>query len=178
MAKKNRRNEESPASWALPFVIVTALGIVGVAILIYGFNDVQQAWVSRSWSHVQGSVVSYSVEERESTDSDNRVKTYYYPHIVYRYQVNEQNYTGNRIAFGDAGGDSSGLHGYYEEQNVTVYYSPDDPSHAVLRPGEFETPWWVLGIGVCFAGVGIPSALGILARVLRWLIARLNPATA
>lgn len=171
MAMTRHRDEDSPASWAIPFVIVTLLGIVGLAIIIYGFNDVQQAWVSRNWSHVQGTVVSYSVEQRESTDSDNRVKTYYYPHIVYRYQVNEQNYQGTRIAFGDAGGNLSG-YGYFAEQNVTVYYSPDDPSRAVLRPGEIETPWWVLGVGVCFAGLGIPSALGILARVLRWLIAR------
>ncbi len=177
MVKQNRRDEDSPASWAIPFVIVTLLGIVGVAILAFGFNDVQQAWVSRSWPHVQGTVVSYSVEQRKSTDSDNRVKTYYYPHIVYRYQVNEQNYSGNRIAFGDAGGNSPG-YGYFQEQNVTVYYSPDDPSQAVLRPGEMQTPWWVLGIGVCFAGLGIPSALGILARVLRWTVARLNCAMA
>jgi len=172
----NRRDENSPASWAIPFFIVTLLGIVGVAILVFGFNDVRQALVSKSWHQVPGSVVSYSVEQSQTTDNDNRVHTYLYPHIVYRYQVNEVGYVGNRISFGDAGGNFSGNYSYSAGQKIAVYYSPDDPSQAVLQPGVIETPWWVLGTGVCFAGLGVPSALSILARMLRRMIARPNRA--
>jgi len=174
----NRRGDDSPMSWAIPLLMVTALGIVGLVILYFGLGDAWNAWSSRDWSQVRGTVVSYSVEQRQTTDSDNRVKTYYYPHIVYSYEVNEQTYTGNRISFGDAGGNAPLGRWYQAEDVVMVYYSPDDPNRAVLQRGELATPWWVLGAGVCFAGVGIPLALSILARILKGMIAGLNRARA
>jgi hypothetical protein len=174
----NGQKDDSPASWAVPFLMVTALGIVGVVILYYGFDDAWNAWASRDWPKARGTVVSYSVEQRKVTESDNRERTTYYPHIAYRYEVNEHTYTGNRISFGDAGGNAPPGRWYQAESQVTVYYSLDDPNRAVLQPGELATPIWVLGVGVCFAGVGIPLSLSILARSLQWMIRRLYRAEA
>jgi hypothetical protein len=174
----NRRDDDSPAEWAIPLFIVTALGVVGLLILYMGLGDLRGAWASRTWPQVHGTVVSYDVEQRQETDSRNHRYYIYTPHIVYLYHVDEQTYHGNRITFGDPGGNSPVGWRYHAEDTVNVYYSPDDPSVAVLEPGVMSTPLWVLGVGVCFAGLGVPLALAIVVRILRWLIVGRNRAAA
>jgi len=149
----NWKDNDSPVTWAIPLFIIAAVGIVGLLILYMGLSDALSVWASASWPHVRGTVVSYSVEQRTGKDSDNREKTY----------------LGHRITFGDAGGTIVGR-GYLATEMVTVYYSLNDPGNSVLEPGKLATPLWVLGMGVCFAGVGVPSTPMILVRILRWLI--------
>ena len=61
------------------------------------------------------------------------------PNVKYRYTVAGKTYSGNRYRFGEIySSDGIGYQIVAEHpagKRVTVYYNPDDPADALLRPG-------------------------------------------
>jgi hypothetical protein len=81
-------------------------------------------------------VVTHSAVERQS---DSEGSNTYSPNIKYKYAVAGKEYSGNRYRFGqDSSNDHSAQRIVTEHpvgKQVSVYYDPDRPSEALLRPG-------------------------------------------
>jgi len=85
----------------------------------------------------------------------------YSAHVVYSFEVDGEKFESNRLWFG---GDYSTsdrsemfeiVKKYPAGQDVTVYYSADDPSQSVLTPGAFASSYIMYGIGMAFLGIGV-----------------------
>ena len=87
--------------------------------------------------------------------------------MSYDYQVAGRSYTGNRISISDGeynirDGAVQAIRGLQEGQRLPVYYNPDDPSEAVLRPGATFASYALLAIPLGLFGLGILMLLGLL----------------
>lgn len=167
---QSRTRNKSGAEWVIPLFVVGLLGIVGVTILFLGIENALDAFASTNWATTQGTVVSYLVEPRQSTNKDNNTITTYYPHIVYHYQVKNLMYRSKRISFEEVCSDSAVDHWYKPGETIKVYYSPGDPSRAVLQAGANPLSFWHLGAGLLFALLGVPCTIIILYRMVRQTI--------
>jgi hypothetical protein len=163
----SRKLGASFSGLGIPFVITLLLAIVGTAILYIGVGDAREAFASPSWPRVQGTVVSYFIEQKESTDSNNNHTTIYTPRVVYRYQVNGVTYLGDRVTFEDVGSSGGVGAGFAPGQTVAVSYSPDDPNRAVLQPGAKLQSFWLLGVGGLFALLGYSGVASTLSGIVR-----------
>ena len=73
----------------------------------------------------------------------------YTPRLTYRYRVGSRDYEGTRIdlnrqrSFYRQSSANAVLEPYNPEREVTVYYNPDRPADALLRPG-VSTATWVI----------------------------------
>lgn len=95
------------------------------------------AWNSmraESYPTVQGVVIHSDVEVNHGDDA-----TTYGVDVKYRYEVGRRQYIGEQYRYGDmASNDDYAkriVRSLPVESIVTVYYNPDDPSDAVLKPG-------------------------------------------
>ncbi|MDX2161615.1 MAG: DUF3592 domain-containing protein [bacterium] len=118
---------------------MVAAGIVAALALFFLFQWVkgrQRTAASAAWSSTTGRVIAASVVRSARTGNSGGA---YYPSIMYQYQVNGQQYTGNRLHFGARMGT-----GFYQQVQarvnefpvgsaVTVYYDPSNPADAVLE---------------------------------------------
>lgn len=120
--------------------------VLGVVVLFFVIRGMIEAIESNSWPSVGGVVKTCELAV------DSSEGTHYSAKIAYEYSVNDKPFVGNRIA---SGGDSSMFESsareemkrYPKGKNVKVYYSPDDPSVALLEPGVRFGDW----IGVLLA---------------------------
>ncbi len=130
----------------MPFAMFEDLGkylliafVVFFGVLAWRAWQIRQA--SPEWPYVEGEMVSTRVFAQNETGGDRGVSTHeWYTEVHYRYTVNGQTYTGNRLR-------AFGLHHFSRDQaeaeltpfpvgaRVKVYYNPNKPSESVLIPG-------------------------------------------
>lgn len=127
-------------------MIALACFLLGPAFLLLGLRAYRVTSGSENWPKVEG--VIYSSEVRQPGNSRDRK---FYLVIKYRYKVDGRNYENNVIYFQTNTGTShlypiKGKSGslfspgldpddYKVNQEVTVYYKPNQPEVAALRPG-------------------------------------------
>lgn len=132
------------------------------------WKNVQLAKASTTWPATAGTVTA---SERK------RVTLRTQPRVVYSYAVNGTSYTSERISF--AAGvppkeTDEFLARYPVGKNVSVHYSPEKPSDAVLEPGTNKHVTAQLRLLlVCFV---IIIAVNVLLVFLRAMDKRENPA--
>jgi hypothetical protein len=140
-------------------------GVVGVALLLVGaamfaggvYFTLEQ---ERSLSGVQetdGVVLSSNLDPAPEGE--------FYPNVTYRYAVDGENYTNNRVFPGDtrrssAESDATEVIRRYESgDNVTVFYTVGDPGDATLRAPRSPVPVFAVGFGFVFAAFGFLLAV-------------------
>ena len=115
-----------------------------IALFWLGSTQVYYGFTSNNWPSTTG-VIEYSEFEYAGSGSNGQRR----PVVRYRYQIDNQHYQSDQIAFGpvplDNGGEAvlsmdrdaqiKSFATIDEGTNVTVYYHPSTPSNAVLLPG-------------------------------------------
>ncbi len=83
----------------------------------------------------------------------------YQANIVYDYRVSGRSYSSSRVTSGDYSHDrtlaQALLQRYPIEAHVTVHYSPNDPSVAVLETGVTEGIWFFPVGAIIFLACGM-----------------------
>ena len=137
---------------------VPFLGI-GVAQLAWCISESQQAIASSQWPTTEGQIISARVvESHEGRGTAN------FPRVIYSYAVDGASYTGTEIYFGT--GSVSELPHQAERtiqqfpvlSRVAVYYQPERPDRAVLRPGLYwySYAWFGLSLlAILVGGCGV-----------------------
>jgi len=141
--------------------IFTTIGIV--AGLVFGKPILDQAKASEEWPQTQGEILESELVESHDDDS-----TTYGAQVIYRYSLDGGEFESDRIWFGGDYSTSNRsemfevVKKYPVGQAVTVYYSPDDPTEAVLMPGAYTSSYVLFAIGMVFLGIGGSLLLGFV----------------
>jgi len=140
------------------------LFLSGAALTTFGAFFLKSAQVSRGWPSVPGVVNGIEASRYYSgrTGSTNtRTRTYVYQ-ISYQYVVDGQPYTGDRYSLGEgstasrqydtaAAARQAGTAAHPPGSPITVYYDPEFPGSAVLKPGANVGSYVPLILGLlCF----------------------------
>ena len=172
-----------PALLSLLSTIAVVLGLVGLAVIGLGLRRMGQAARSRKWPTTPGSIRSSTIlsrlaptlpqaDEDEEQAAARPPQTLYRPEVTYTYTVEGKTYTGTKLG-GDTVEVSSERHArehaarYVPGAPVTVYYDPENPSHALLEPGVHSVSWLMPAVGVVFLIV-----TAALYGVVRWYSGR------
>ena len=89
------------------FILFLIVG--GLAASYFGWRSLSRSLASTDWPSVDGKIIESGVEEERTRHSGSAKKNAplnqktYRPKITYSYKVDEQEYTGSRIAYGDHG---------------------------------------------------------------------------
>ncbi len=137
-------------------VIGTIFLIVGYCILAFwGKPTLRNAKESVDWPTVPGVVTESKVGSHRGDDG-----TTYSADVTYKYTVDDTEISCERIWFGD-NYSSSGrsqfvkiVSEYPVGNEVTVFYKPDDPFIAVLKPGPVFSSYIGFGLGWGFLVIG------------------------
>jgi len=105
---------------------------VGIGTESIMFAQFQRARASPTWPTVEGTVITCT----SSSSHGGSI-------IGYAYAVDGTDYVGNNVSYKN---DHDVRYDYKENQVVTVYYAPDNPGIAVLRPGYFLSDFVVFPI--------------------------------
>lgn len=131
---KNRKS--SPVA---TFIVGLAF-IIGAWFAYTNFSKpmAEEAKSSESWPSVPGLITNSEV--RQSVDNDG--KTMYAAQINYDFMVDNKTYSGNSISLTSGNTTTSSIRSVKKDlqkypvgAEVTVYYDPELPNHAVLKPG-------------------------------------------
>ncbi len=118
-------------------IVGFVLLLIGAIFLIIGLVALKRARVSQSWPAIPGVVLSSTVVEHESTDSDGGSSVSYEPKVEYTYNVMGQTYTARRIAYGANSFDyrkaAEIAARYPVGAQVNVHYNPDKVKDATLE---------------------------------------------
>jgi hypothetical protein len=154
-------------------LLALAMFAVGIILAVWGGRQVFEAYNSKNWPTTEGTITSSYVHKREGSPSDKNKQPTYHVKINYEYTVDGTRYTGERIRFtdnADRGRDKAkGLADeYFADQTVTVYYNPEDPGIAILKPGFVFSTFipFLGGLAFLFAGILCFKTYG-RARLLR-----------
>ncbi len=126
--------------------------MVGIIMMARGIRDVLRARQSVEWRPVPATiVVSRAVYGSEGTSK---------PEVSFSYSVADIGYKANTVYFGQGISVGGGgllariLERYPIGARVTAYYSPEDPSLAVLEPGFRKTSLTFIAFGWLFFAMG------------------------
>jgi len=99
----------------------------------------------------------------------------YHPRVEYTYTVDGHTYTSKQRTIGDDWWTSkwsasledarAQIQGYHAGHPVTVYYNPEQPEQATLKPGETQgaRSTLLVGAGICFIGM-VAVTVGVLSE--------------
>lgn len=149
----------------IALLVTGVVAIAGAVILFIGWTELSESIASSSWPTTEGVIETVNVERSTRKDSEGRYK--YTPQVNYSYQVNGVTFQSHRIGppvfTTDSDSDARRVIAPYSgKRNVTVYYSPSDPSRALLEPGLAWGSVFIPGLGGCFAVLGGLGFLGFL----------------
>ena len=110
----------------------------GLTLLLVSSSQRKKAQAAESWPTAPGVILSSTLQQHQSFDSEDQQTTINYePQVQYQYSVMGQIFTGNSIAFGKMSYDyrtaSRKIAAYPQGAAVTVHFNPDLPSQAVLE---------------------------------------------
>lgn len=147
---------------------------VGVFFVIMGTREYLRGRASLSWPTVTGAILESEITSSTHSSGAGRTSRAgsrsrsHSASVRYVYEVGGQAYEGRRIDFmTNSSGRSAAeaeLVGLERGATVTVRYHPDDPSLAVLRPGNGPYDWIPPVVGVF--GIVFPAGLFLFARHL------------
>lgn len=159
--KKMRK--ANPVILGLAFII---LG--GIVFFTWGLPPLKYSKTSENWPSVTGKITKSEIESwrREG-------KTYYQAKIAYKYEVNEQSYTASKVTVGDPPSTTSMSPAkrirdeYPTGKDVVVFYDPDFPASAALKPGIQKNDILLAFITGVFPLLGLFLFFGGLNKKLR-----------
>lgn len=146
-----------------------AVGLLAVAVglflaFVFSYASLTQGAASENWSTAEGTITSSSISEVGSKDNLT-----FQAHVHYQYEINEDEYHGDRLDFNSSGMSSSHrvdmqeiVRKYPAGKTVTVFYDPADPSISVLEPGVKLGAAFLIGM-VCVGIGGLVFVSGVIA---------------
>ncbi|WP_230411843.1 DUF3592 domain-containing protein [Denitromonas iodatirespirans] len=116
---------------------------------------------SRKWPSVSGEVVRSELSKKTTRGTGTTVSKVYEALVEYSYMIGGKSFTSRRIEFLYLRSNSESFHQkllshYPLGAQVQVFYNPDKPSEAVLKPGISSGGWFL----VAFLAI-VLSVLGI-----------------
>jgi hypothetical protein len=161
----------------LPLLAAIAFGSLSLLILgitlIRQIESMQMARASKMWPSTEGIIVESGVASYRLTRKSSQLS--YRCYVEYRYAVGGQEFTDDRLYFGDGEffdteQEARAVLGALRPGDaVTVYYDPDNPSNAVLRR-TYSLQMSDYSIYLICLGSGVVAAL-LLYATYRMLIA-------
>ena len=129
--------------------------LVGGSIIFFGLKTLKTANDSTHWPTVAGKVTSSSVISKHGDKGGVTYKA----EVLYEYHARGQTQLSNEVAYGGYGSSNPShaqttVNHYPKGKRVTVHYSPDDPTKAVLEPGISSQAFFLPGFGSVFFSVG------------------------
>jgi hypothetical protein len=126
--------------------------VLGALFLVSGIRKLQTADESKTWPTTTRLIKHSEVVYQESHDSRSGT---YKAVVLYEYTVSGNKYNNDLVAYGENGSSDISYQNdiankYQEGEEVTVYYSPQDPKESVLEPGINGGTWMMPGIGFIF----------------------------
>lgn len=134
-------------AWVGVFLCALGLGSVG-----WGIWDISSGLSSGNWPKVVGTITESSTVEI----SQRYGTTTTHPVIEYKYEVNGQPYQSKRVSFSFISPLSRVDH-YRPGMQVDVFYSPNNPSNAVLEPSMCAADCVMWGLATAF-----PLVMGLI----------------
>jgi len=129
--------------------------VIGLVVVGVGGWTLIKSLRSERWPVTDGIIQSADMQ----SSSGHHGSSTYSAKITYSYQVAGVSYTGGKVAIGQMSASSAYAHGilnrYPVGKKVSVYYSPGDPSDAVLETGIHGGMWICFGVGTAFTLFGI-----------------------
>lgn len=130
-------------SWAqntkLRFQIAALIGTFGCpGFLIWMAPETKRQIASLDWPTAEGEITGVTVKDWRSKNSE---ETQYYGRAVYRYTVDEREYTSDLTDLGPGAKRSrpaaalADVAQYEPGMQVSVYYDPQEPSVGILTNG-------------------------------------------
>ena len=121
----------------MPIGTVLVSLAVGLGLSLVGLKQRRKLRASLSWQQVAGTVVSASVEQGETGNSEDGYSTSFTPTVRYSYQAGATTHTGSRISHSVESYTSrqkaqSVLDAYPAGGPVAVYVDPARPGDSVL----------------------------------------------
>lgn len=148
-------------------LLAALLVAVGAGMVHTAWTGTTDARDSEAWPTVSGSVIESYVDIDEKSDGADS----YDPVVRYTYSVDDEDFEGSRVAFGqhdagDRGGVERTVARYPVGEPVDVAYDPEDPGRSVLEPGEegANTAIQFAGVAIAVVGIGLAIGPGLLAR--------------
>lgn len=139
--------------------------LLGLVFAVIGFVSRRRAEISKSWPTAPGEIITSTIVQHESTDSDGSSSTSYEPVVEYRYTVIGNPMMGKKIAFGanqfDYRTAQKVVARYPAGAQVQVHYNPDKPTEAVLETrANGGLVFLVIGVVSLIVGILIPVFAG------------------
>lgn len=164
----NNFNLGSSVFWFLLFI-----GI-GLWFLILHLSAAVRCLKSKSWSSVEGTIITSSIDEEVSRDPDSERKINYRLRISYSYEVGGARYVSSRVAFDESTGyiftkkeTSKRQARYPTGKQIKVYYDPNKPQRSTLETNMKASIIYGLFLSLLWVGGG--TALYFLALVPYYL---------
>lgn len=144
-------------------------GAILVLVLVFApfitIPTLYQAYTSTGWPTTNGRITESKVGWT-MVGARGTSRPVAYHHLRYDYEVGGQPYRGTRAQFFSDSGVDKDVARYPSGSEVTVYYSPDNPSKSVLIPGIYTTSpsgWTVPSIYILLSALS--SALALLVVI-------------
>lgn len=160
---KNRKNSGTS--------IIVGIIFIASSYAFYSFfgsEIVKKASLSEEWPTTTGVITSSEIRESKNDEGTNM----YAADVTYEYQVDEAQYTGNRISLNSANSTTSSINSvlkdikkYPEGERVTVYYDPEYPGESVLQPGADWVVYLVKFLPLFMGVLGLFIVLSSLKRM-------------
>lgn len=134
-----------------PYSIILGLFVLsGLLTSLWGAHIIVRARRTLQWPSVEG-----RIEESLVRNSHNDL----FPHIRYRYRVNNSTFEKELTFPGDVT-PSEEFAQYYVDKfpagtSIKVYYDPEKPDSSTLEPGLAQGDWLVFAIGLGMLIIGI-----------------------
>ncbi len=119
---------------------------LGTFIIYHAVRDTYEGNASQNWPTIQGRIVSFLVKE----ELGHNIVPSYSVNVTYRYAVDGKLESSDRMTVGgNEAGDRSEAQSIVSEypagSDVTVHYSPTEPSRSVLKAGTDRGFFFIIG---------------------------------
>lgn len=146
-------------------LIPLIFGLLGIGLIILAIVQRNKAKAAEAWPTAPGVILSSGLSRHDSYDTDTGTSTSFKPEVQYQYNVMGQNFTGDKLSFGNVSYSyniaAKKIAPYPQGTQVLVHYDPADPSKSVL---ETKSAGGVvlLIVGAVFILVAIVSGFGLM----------------
>ena len=157
-------NGEMPAAFRWIFCI--GFMLIGLVFFLLGGYQLLQGLTTKDWPAAPGKILSSQVQSGNRTSggpvrSRKGSSKRYSVDVRYRYEVDGQEFEGDRLRFGNVSYKSRSkaqkvMNRYPRGKEVEVFYDPENPQSSVL----------IKGIGLSWLAVGLGGVAFILGLVV------------
>lgn len=138
----------------------------GIACAVMAAWHVWLCWDAQSWTERSCTIVRTELKIHRDEGTSYKVEA------EYRYEVNDQLFTGDRVWFGTGSDNISGFHQdahreldqcQKQGRPFRCFVDPNDPASSVLyRDARFEMVGFLLMFALVFGGVGVGGLCGLV----------------